>query len=742
MDNKKFLKTEIRWILLLVILILTTIIFDYIVCTRVVNKFKYYEIERLDLFGKDEKNLKDFVLQENGGIVSKTDDPWIEYPLEEALYVKTIDVIMESVNPERKYAQVYLILEDGSWVYVNFFIHSGVNKICFDDINKIYKSCIIRFDLFSEAECSAIIEKIVINSPHSLTFEYHLYAVGVIVCILFFVLFIKKARGNHFAGFPHITTGLIVFSANMFLLCVYAPLDLYFNNKSEFWFDIYTLLPTILVITLIGLLIGGITLLMFFMLHERLYQMGVLVLFIALISTYIQGNFLVSNLPPLDGSSIDWSAYSGERVKSVVLWVLVTLAVVVLLYYIHAVKMYRVMEYVSGGLTGMLLITLCIEGIMTNGLQNKLEADVTVKNQFEVSESENFFILVLDAVDAEAFSRVFENHQEYKENFSDFTFYPDTLGAYSFTSRSIPFILSGEWFENQILFEKYHEDVYKNSNFLLELEQKGYKLGMYETSIPITDKSIYRFDNVIEGNYKITSYLDFAKSIMMLTGFKYAPFDIKCFCVLYPSEFDSLRNRDEELSGQRFWGDNLQFYKNIQSQPITYVNQKSFKFIHIEGAHVPYRYDKDVNIILEGGTYEQNIEASMTIVAAYLEKLKEADSYDNSVIIIMSDHGYDEEGTEEYGRQNPLLMIKGRNEHHDMQISQAPISYDDLQSAYMRLLDGAKGDEVFDWKEGDKRDRRFLFYWYLDEDHMTEYIQTGEASDLTTMVPTGVEFKR
>ena len=132
----------------------------------------------------------------------------------------------------------------------------------------------------------------------------------------------------------------------------------------------------------------------------------------------------------------------------------------------------------------------------------------------------------------------------------------------------------------------------------------------------------------------------------------------------------------------------------------------------------------------------------MTIVAAYLEKLKEADSYDNSVIIIMSDHGYDEEGTEEYGRQNPLLMIKGRNEHHDMQISQAPISYDDLQSAYMRLLDGAKGDEVFDWKEGDKRDLRFLFYWYLDEDHMTEYIQTGEASDLTTMVPTGVEFKR
>ena len=51
-------------------------------------------------------------------------------------------------------------------------------------------------------------------------------------------------------------------------------------------------------------------------------------------------------------------------------------------------------------------------------------------------------------------------------------------------------------------------------------------------------------------------------------------------------------------------------------------------------------------------------------------------------------------------------------------------------------------DEVFDWKEGDARERRFLRYSFLDDDHMQEYIQTGYASDKDTMIPTGREYNR
>ena len=61
------------------------------------------------------------------------------------------------------------------------------------------------------------------------------------------------------------------------------------------------------------------------------------------------------------------------------------------------------------------------------------------------------------------------------------------MGAYPFTARSIPFILSGEWFENRTLFEKYNSNIYKNSSFFSTLEERNYKLGIYETTVPTTD---------------------------------------------------------------------------------------------------------------------------------------------------------------------------------------------------------------------------------------------------------------
>ena len=88
-------------------------------------------------------------------------------------------------------------------------------------------------------------------------------------------------------------------------------------------------------------------------------------------------------------------------------------------------------------------------------------------------------------------------------------------------------------------------------------------------------------------------------------------------------------------------------------------------------------------------------------------------------------------------------MIKGRSESHDtMQISQAPVSFADLQEAYLRLLDGQQSEAAFDWKEGDTRERRYLRYSFSETDHLVEYIQKGHAQDLDGMELTGREFNR
>ena len=100
---------------------------------------------------------------------------------------------------------------------------------------------------------------------------------------------------------------------------------------------------------------------------------------------------------------------------------------------------------------------------------------------------------------------------------------------------------------------------------------------------------------MIDTTPTISSIAQFTKLEIKLVGFKYMPFDLKRFCLTIPAEFNSLEKTDD----------------------------KCFRFIHLVGAHSPWHQDAQMNEI-ENGTYEQSIEASMTIVATHLQKLKDS----------------------------------------------------------------------------------------------------------------------
>ncbi|MBR3349484.1 MAG: alkaline phosphatase family protein [Solobacterium sp.] len=188
---------------------------------------------------------------------------------------------------------------------------------------------------------------------------------------------------------------------------------------------------------------------------------------------------------------------------------------------------------------------------------------------------------------------------------------------------------------------------------------------------------------------------------------------------------------------------NYDFYSDIQNQKPEHISQKSFRFYHVEGAHRPFKYDKDVNVIpYEEGSYTQNVEASMKTADAFLKKLKEAGVYDNSSIMIMADHGFENGSDSNLDRFNPLLMIKGFKEKHPHAVSEAPISYLDLPEAYNRLLMHKKAEECFDAKEGDARERRVLLFVFQNEELIEEYIQDGYASDYENLKPTGKAYRR
>ena len=109
--------------------------------------------------------------------------------------------------------------------------------------------------------------------------------------------------------------GIFISLAISFLLFLYAPVDLYCANTAEFWFDFSTLLITALGMFAACFAVLAVLYLIAMLIHPYVYRIalaGGLTLFIC---TYIQGNFMIDKLPPLDGTTIKWENYTILRTE-------------------------------------------------------------------------------------------------------------------------------------------------------------------------------------------------------------------------------------------------------------------------------------------------------------------------------------------------------------------------------------------------------------------------------------------
>ena len=216
--------------------------------------------------------------------------------------------------------------------------------------------------------------------------------------------------------------------------------------------------------------------------------------------------------------------------------------------------------------------------------------------------------------------------------------------------------------------------------------------------------------------------------------FRYLPYQLKPVAKIENLDI----NRTKESSdGELYSSLNDVVYDYIR-EDLNVVDDKYFAFIHVVGAHPPFVYDKELVRHTEEGTYEDGVNASISIVNEYLKRLRKNGMYDNSVIIIMSDHGNGEKDTT-IERSNPILYIKGINEKHDYEKSSKKISYANLNDAYIQLLKGDTSDKLFENLDNSKRR---LIYSELYNPELTEMIQTGNAWDTETLVKTGNKYLR
>ena len=255
-----------------------------------------------------------------------------------------------------------------------------------------------------------------------------------------------------------IIPGFLIALASGFMFFLFEPINMYATNINDFWFDFYIMIkPLALIFIIYFFLISAIYIIVYFInkifsKKMLIYKILIIIGFAVLIAFYVQGNFLIKNLPPLDGSSIIWENYKKDSIISIIVFLVSLISVSIFAFKLEFEKFSKIFSIVTISIMVMLTTSL-LSTVFTNNVFKKKERVVssTIKNINSISNNKNLLIFLVDQVDSQAFKKVLED-DNYQTIFDDFTYYSDTMSAYPFTRDSIPFILSGISFAFSILF--------------------------------------------------------------------------------------------------------------------------------------------------------------------------------------------------------------------------------------------------------------------------------------------------
>lgn len=526
-----------------------------------------------------------------------------------------------------------------------------------------------------------------------------------------------------------------------FMLFIFAPFEIYLSNKGYFFFQGTEMMGLSTLCFVVCLFLCVIILALARRISGLLYRIVYGMFFGGSIALYLQGNWDTTDYGAWNGAEIDWSIFHKQFITFACLFILLILGCAIVSFWEYNF-FNKLANVVSICMCLMLISTLAVLLVSNGGLSKEKEYIATTEGELELSNDKNFIILVLDAYDSEAFSQIINSDSEvYTSMFRDFTYYPDALTGYSSTDMSVPLILTGHDYKNESLFGEYLDKGYANSKLMNWLDANGWEKSIYFDGLMPQGNDGYGIQNskklmrVVKNRNELMYYM------YTMVLFRYMPQPIKNHFYFYA---DNIKGNLNMVKGdyEPYTASNFALYDKIEKLSASGETNK-FQYIHVEGAHEPFNILKDFSVSNEETSYEEECEGVLVVVDNLLTKMKSEGVYDDSIIMIMADHGFYSD------RQNPLLLVKGYNEHHNYEVNNTAVSYFDLQDAYIRLLSGeCCGQNVFQGFE-EKRDNKRIYRYVPWNTHLnfdtysgriSEVVFDGPAWDLGSIIDGRIEY--
>jgi hypothetical protein len=530
------------------------------------------------------------------------------------------------------------------------------------------------------------------------------------------------------------------------VLFVLGPYTIYQGNRGEFAVGIAAVLwPWIVAAVALGwavLFAAGCVVALVSAALTRIYSALLFALGVVL---WIQGNVLLADYGPLRGEELDLSVHASRAPYELALWIAAGAAAVV-----FAGRISSVASRASWLFMAFQMATLGIAALGAATVDSKAEdrQDEPAWSRppgriAELSRSRNVIHLVLDGFPSELFVEALQaDRAAFDRDFSGFVFFADHLGAFPTTRASMPAMLTGMAYRNEMPFNDFVRRGDRST--FSALAAHGYSvrsITFHSADHPRLARSgtedIVRY--TIPTPYG--SYGDYVLSTALqlvdLSLFRHAPHSLKSRVYndeswLAQGHYARRSLRNEQARRVRT-SSNAIFLDELSSRLTATQDAPVYTFIHVGIPHPPIVLDAGCSFIgqtrLRRETYLAQSRCGLAVAARLLNRLRALDIYDKTAVVVSADHGWRVGGRDHPLRgvpspaggldvvaasAMPLLAVKPVGSTGPIRVSTAPTSITDMPATIADLagLPGGlfPGESVLRIPEGARRPRVYAYH--------------------------------
>ena len=516
----------------------------------------------------------------------------------------------------------------------------------------------------------------------------------------------------------------IIIAFFVFTVFLYGPYSIFLPNAEEIWFTLSMLtkivLPVSTIIFIVLLIISGVV-------PDDKQHIFTKLLFGFALAMYIQGNYINISygVGVQNGSEIVWSDYTWYAIVDTLVWIFCFAVpfIVDAIVKRNNKKFYTAIIIASLFFTIIQIPAFIVQAITFNPNESN-EINITTDNIFEVSDSENILIFMLDTLQGSYYDTFISLHPEYKENLKGFVHYDNTSAAGAATIVAVPAMFTGEPFTRQETYSEYLNNVWSSENLFSLLNDAGYEVDVYSESVLFSPNAIDYIDNFEFSNGEVLSWKILTEKVYKMDLYKFAPHLLKPH-FWYTSE----ELNEAKVLNDSYVLDDHTFYDLFSENGfiVDSSKKKTLQLYHLEGAHAPYDMDEYGNKVKS--TCEQQVAGSFYCLAKIFDDMKAKDIYDNSTIIIMADHG------DNSNLKSLTFLVKESGATGGYRTSSAPVSGFDV-APYIASLAGKKiensvySGDLTKLDENTVRERHFFHNTSGNSRlQIVEYASTGTIHD-------------